>query len=117
MHPRTTVFRRSPKILIVPNTYIIITREGLEFVKEKYSCSGALDSGETRLYLFLIRLLSFHGILPLNLMGKWRISEILEKARENHYVTVTPYKRKLPKKEVQEAAKEIWGKIPRSIYV
>jgi len=117
MHPRTPIFRRSPRIVIVPRSYVIITKEGIEFVRERYSCSVALDSGETRLYEFLIRLLSFDGILPLALIKRWRESEILKKARENHYVTVSAFRRELLKKEVQEVVKEIWGKIPKGIYV
>jgi hypothetical protein len=117
MHPRTPIFRRLPRIAIVPKMYLIITKEGIEFVRERYSCSVALDSGETRLYEFLIRLLSFGGILPLSLIKRWRESEILKKARENHYVTVAALVQELPKEEVQGAVKEIWGEIPKGIYV
>ena len=117
MHPRTPIFRRSPRIVIAPKSYVIITKEGIEFVRERYSCSVALDRGEIKLYEFLIRLLSFDGILPLALIKKWRESEIFKKAQENHYVTVSAFRRELPKKEVQEVVKEIWGKIPKGIYV
>ena len=118
MRPRTPIFRRSPRILIVPKSYVIITKEGIEFVRERYSCSVALDIGEIKLYEFLIRLLSFDGILPLALIKKWRETEILKKAQENHYVTVTAFRRELSrKKEVKDVVKEIWGKIPKGIYV
>ncbi|MFQ6074107.1 MAG: hypothetical protein ACE5KC_02695 [Candidatus Bathyarchaeia archaeon] len=70
-----------------------------------------------KLYEFLIRLLSFDGILPLVLIKRWRESEILKKALENHYVTVTAFRRKMPKNVVQDVVKEIWGKIPKGIYV
>ena len=117
MQPRTPIFRRSPRIMIVPKSYVIITKEGIEFVRERYSCSVALDSGEIKLYEFLIRLLSFGGILPLALTKRWRESEIFKKALENHYVTTIAFIRKFPKNEVQDAIKEIWGKIPKGIYV
>ncbi len=117
MHPRTPIFRRSLRTVILPKSYVIITKEGIEFVRERYSCSVALESGEIKLYEFLIRLLSFDGILPLVMIKKWRESEILKKALENHYVAVTPSRRRLPKNMVQEVVKEIWGKIPKSIYV
>ncbi|MFQ5836435.1 MAG: hypothetical protein ACE5HG_01125 [Candidatus Bathyarchaeia archaeon] len=70
-----------------------------------------------KLYEFLIRLLSFDGILPLVLIKRWRESDILKKALENHYVTVTAFRRKMPKNVVQEVVNEIWGKIPKGIYV
>ena len=117
MHPRTPIFRRSPRIVIVQKSYAIITREGIEFVRNRYSCSVVLDRGEIKLYEFLIRLLSFGGILPLALIRKWRESEILKKAQINHYVTVTASRRELPKKEVRDVVKEIWGNIPKGIYV
>ena len=117
MHPRIPVFRRSPRTVILPKSYVIITKEGIEFVRKRYSCSIALDHGEIKLYEFLIRLLSFDGILPLALIKRRRESEIFKKAQENHYVTVTAFKRGWPKSEIQDVIKEIWGKIPRSIYV
>ena len=117
MHPGTLIVRRSPRIVIAPKTYVSITKEGIEFVRERYSCSVTLDSREIKLYEFLIRLLSFDGILPLALIKRWRESEILKKAQENHYVTVSAFRRGLPKKEVQDVVKEIWGRIPNGIYV
>ena len=117
MHPKTPIFPRSPRIVIAQKSYAIITKEGIEFVRKRYSCSVALDSGEIKLYEFLIRLLSFGGTLPLALIRKWRESEILKKAQKNHYVTVTASRLELPKKEVQEVVKEIWGNIPKGIYV
>jgi hypothetical protein len=117
MHPKTPIFRRSPRIVIAQKGYAIITREGIEFVRKRYSCSVALDPGEIKLYEFLIRLLSFGGMLPLALIRKWRESEILKKAQEKHYVTVTISRLELPKKKVQDVVKEIWGNIPKGIYV
>ncbi len=117
MHHRTLIFRKPPRTMIVPKSYVIITEEGIVFVMERYSCSVALDPGEIKIYEFLIRLLSFDGILPLALIKRWRESEILKKALENHYVTVSAFGRKLPKKKVQEVVEEIWGKIPKEIYV
>ncbi len=117
MHLGTSILRRPPRILISQKSYAIITEEGIEFVRKRYSCSVVLDSGEIKLYEFLIRLLSFGGTLPLVSIRKWRESGILKKARKNHYVTVTASKRELPKKEVQEVVEEIWGKIPKGIYV
>jgi len=117
VHPRTSIFRRPPRIVIAPKSYVIITKEGIEFVRERYSCSAALGSGEIKLYEFLIRLLSFDGILPLALIKRWRESEILRKAQKNRYVTVTASIRGMPKKEIQDVVKEIWGRIPKGIYV
>jgi len=117
LHPKTPIFRRSPRIVIAQKSYVIITKEGIEFVRKKYSCSVALDPGEIKLYEFLVRLLSFGGTLPLALIRKWQESEILKKAQKNHYVTVTAFRLKLPKKEVQDIVKEIWGRIPKGIYV
>ena len=117
MHHRTLIFRKPPRTMIVPKSYVIITKEGIEFVMERYSCSVALDPGEIKIYEFLIRLLSFDGILPLALIKRRRESEILKKALENHYVTVSAFGRKLPKKKVQEVVEKIWGRIPKGIYV
>jgi hypothetical protein len=117
MHHRTPIFRKPPRTVIVPKIYVIITKEGIEFVMERYSCSVALDPKEIKIYEFLIRLLSFEGILPLALIKRRRESEILKKALENHYVTVSAFGQKLPKKEVQEVVEEIWGRIPKGIYV
>jgi len=82
MHLRTPTFRRSPIIEIAQNSYAIITKKGVEFVRKRYFCSVVLDSGEIELYQFLIRLLSFGGMLPLDLIRKWRKKEILEKRRK-----------------------------------
>jgi hypothetical protein len=104
--------------MIVPKIYVIITKEGIEFVRRRYSCSVALDPKEIKIYEFLIRLLSFDGILPLALIKRWRESEILRKAQKNRYVIVTASIRGMPKKkEIQDVVKEIWGRIPKGIYV
>ena len=117
MASRILISRKSPKITIAQKSYASITEEGVEFVRKRYSCSVVLDSGEIKLYGFLMRLLSFGGTLPLALIIRWRESESLMKARKNHYVTITVFRRELPKKEVQDAIDEIWGKIPRGTYV
>jgi len=117
MHLRTPTFKRSRIIEIAQKSYVIITKEGIEFVRKRYFCSVTLDSGEIELYEFLVQLLSFGGVLPLDLIRKWRKKEILEKAQKNHYAIVTLLRRELPKNEVQDAIKEIWGKIPKGIYV
>ena len=117
MHLRTPTFKRSRIIEIAQNSYVIITEEGIEFVRKRYFCSVTLGSEEIELYEFLIQLLSFGGTLPLDLIRKWRKKEVLQKAQKNHYVTVTLLRRELPKNEIQDAIKEIWGKIPKGIYV
>jgi hypothetical protein len=117
MYSRTPIFRRSPRILIAQKSYAAITKEGVEFVRKRYSCSVVLDSGEIKLYGFLMRLLSFGGTLPLVLIKKWQESESLKKAQKNHYVTITASRRELPKREVQDVIEEIWGEIPRGAYV
>jgi hypothetical protein len=117
MHLRTPTFRRSSIIEIAQNSYVIITEEGINFVRKRYFCSVVLDSKEIELYEFLIQLLSLGGILPLDLIRKWRKKEVLQKAQKNQYVNVTLLRRELPKNEVQDALKEIWGKIPKGIYV
>ena len=117
MHHRAHILRKQPRTMIVPKSYVIITKEGLEFVMERYSCSVALDPEEIKVYEFLIRLLSVEGILPLTLIKRRRESGVLKKALENHYVTVSAFGRKLPKKKVQEVVEEIWGRIPKGIYV
>lgn len=117
MHLRAPTSRRPSIIKIGQESYAIITKEGIEFVRKRYFCAVVLDSGEIELYEFLIQLLSFGGMLPLDLIRKWRKKEILEKAQKNHYVTVTLLRRALPKNEAQDAIKEIWGKIPKGIYV
>jgi len=117
MHLSTTTFRKSSIIGIAQKSYVIITKEGINFVRKRYFCSTVLDSEEIELYEFLIQLLFLGGILPLDLIRKWRKKEILEKAQKNHYVTVTLLRQELPKNEVQDAIEEIWGKIPKGIYV
>jgi hypothetical protein len=117
MHLSTTTFRKSSIIGIAQKSYVIITKEGINFVRKRYFCSTVLDSEEIELYEFLIQLLSLGGILPLDLIRKWRKKEILEKAQKNHYVTITLLRQELPKNEVQDAIEEIWGKIPKGIYV
>ena len=117
MHPIIPISRRSRRIVILQKSCVIITREGIEFVRKRYSCSVALDPREIKLYEFLIRLLSFGGALPLDSIRKWRESKILKEAQKNHYVIVAVSRLELPKKEVQEALQEIWGKIPKGLYV
>lgn len=117
MNPRNPISRRLPRIVTLPKGYIIITKAGIKFVRERYSCSVALDRREIKLYEFLLRLLSSDGTLPLTLIKSWRESEVLKKALKKHFVTVAAVKRELPKNEFQELANEIWGKIPKGIYI
>ena len=111
------IFRRSPRIVITQKRYASITEKGVDFVRERYSCSVVLDSGEIKLYEFLIRLLSFGGSLPLSLIKRWREAETLRKVLEGRYVTVTASRQESPKKEVQKIIEEIWEEVPRGIYV
>lgn len=117
MGPRNRVFNRSPGIVTAQGDSVIITKKGVEFVRKRYSCSVALEHGEIRLYEFLMRLLSFGGILPLALLKGWREGTTLEKAQKSHCVAVTALRGDLPKNEVEDAIKEIWGEIPGGIYV
>jgi hypothetical protein len=96
---------------------VIITEKGIEFVRKRYSCSVELERGEIKLYEFLMRLLSFGGILSLALIRGWREGAILGKAQKSHCVTVTALRGGLPKKEVEGVIREIWGEIPEGIYV
>jgi len=82
MHLRTPTFRRSSIIEIAQNSYVIITKEGIEFVRKRYFCSVVLGSGEIELYEFLIQLLSFGGTLPLDLIRKWRKKKFFKKHRK-----------------------------------
>jgi hypothetical protein len=93
MHPRTSIFRRPFRIVIVQKSYAIITKEGIEFVRKRYSCSVELDTQEIKLYEFLIRLLSFGGMLPLALIRKWRETEILKSAEKPLYNCYCLYSR------------------------
>jgi hypothetical protein len=111
------IFRRSPRIVITQKGYASITEEGVEFVRKRYSCSVVLESGEIKLYEFLIRLLSLGGSLPLSLIKRWLETEILRKAQESRYVAVIASRPESPKKEVQKIIEEIWEEIPRGIYV
>jgi hypothetical protein len=117
MRHKPFIFRKPPRTIIVPKSYVIITEEGIDFVMERYSSSVELDPGEIKIYEFLIRLLSFDGVLPLTLIKRRRESEILKKTLENDYVAVSAFGRKLPKRKVEEVVEEIWGKIPKGIYV
>jgi hypothetical protein len=97
--------------------FVVITKEGVEFATVRYCSSTSPPNIEIELYGFLLRLLSFGGILPLVVVKRWRRTNILKRALENKFVVVTPSVQVLPKKMVKKAMTEIWGRTPKSIYV
>jgi hypothetical protein len=109
--------RRSPRVVISRERYVVITENGVKFARECYCSSASLPGIQIELYGFLLTLLSFGGVLPLVAVRRWRRTKILRKASDNKFAVVTGNIRVLPKKVVEEAMKEIWGECPKSIYV
>jgi len=50
--------------VISQKQYVIITKKGLEFVSTIFSCAAPLAPEEIKLHGFLLRLVSFGGVLP-----------------------------------------------------
>lgn len=96
---------------------MVITEAGVRFARECYCSSASLPGPEIELYCFLLRLLSFGGVLPLAVVRWWRRTGILRKASENKFVVVSRSVGVLPRRVVEEAMREIWGEAPKSIYV
>lgn len=97
--------------------YMIITKKGIEFVAKIYSCAAPLAPEEIELCGFLLRLVSFGGVLPLSSMKRWGLVGTLEGNMRKDYAKVTASRTELPKKEVQEVIKEIWGDMPKGFCV
>ncbi|NIP66779.1 hypothetical protein GWN63_01595 [Candidatus Bathyarchaeota archaeon] len=108
--------RRSLRPAVSGKRYVVITKTGIRFAKECYSSSEESPETDTELYGFLLRLLSFGGVLPLAIVKRWRRTKILRKASEKKFVVVSGSPRGLPKKLVKAAMKMIWGEPPKSIY-
>lgn len=117
MRHRRPIVKKPSKIVESRRGYAAISKEGIEFVRKRYCCSVELDSEEIKLYGFLMRLLSFGGKLPLALIKKWGYGEVMRKAVKNRYLSVTASRQRLPTKQIEDAIKEIWGEIPKGIYV
>ena len=97
--------------------YVVITEAGVRFARECYCSSARRPGPEIELYGFLLKLLSFGGVMPLDVVRRWRRTEILRKASEGKFAVVTRDVRVLPKGVVEEVIMEIWGECPKSIYV
>ncbi len=96
---------------------MVITEAGVRFARECYCSSARRPGPEIELYGFLLKLLSFGGVMPLDVVRRWRRTKILRKASDNQFAVVTGNVGVLPKKVVEEAMREIWGECPKSIYV
>ena len=109
--------RRLPRVVVSRRRYVVITKAGVKFARECYCSSASLPGPEIELYGFLLRLLSFGGLLPLAVVRRWRRTGILRRALGGKLVVVSGSVRVLPRRVVEEAIREIWGECPKSIYV
>jgi hypothetical protein len=105
------------RVVVSQKQYVIITKKGLEFVSTIFSCAAPLAPEEIKFYGFLMRLVSFGGVLPLSSMKRWSLVGTLEGTVKKDYAKVTASRTELPKKEVQEVIKEIWGEMPKGLCV
>lgn len=105
------------RIVIAQKRYAVVTQKGVEFVRKRYSCSVPLAQEEIKLYGFLMRLISFGGMLPLSSIKRWSLMECLTNTVKRDYTKVTSSRLELPKEEVQEIIREIWGEIPKGYCV
>ena len=103
--------------MISQKQYVIITKKGLEFVSTIFSCAAPLAPEEIKLHGFLLRLVSFGGVLSLSSMKRWGLVGTLEGIMRKDYAKVTASRTELPKKEVQEVIKEICGEMPKGFCV
>ena len=108
---------RLQRLVISGRRYVVITKAGVRFARERYCSSASLHGTEIELYGFLLRLLSFGGVLPLAVVRRWRRTGILRRALGSKLVVVSGYVGVLPRRVVEEAIREIWGEAPKSIYV
>ena len=109
--------RRPSRVVISRRRYVVITEAGVGFARECYCSSKSLPGPDIELYGFLLRLLSLGGVLPLDVVRRWRRTAILRKASGKKFVVVSRSVGVLPKGVVEEAMREIWGECPKSIYV
>lgn len=110
-------FARRPRVVISRKRYVVITEDGVRFARECYCSSVSMPGPEIALYGFLLTLLSFGGVMPLDVVRRWRRTKILRKASDSKFVVVSGSRRVLPKNVVEAAMREIWGECPKSIYV
>ncbi|MFQ6064953.1 MAG: hypothetical protein ACE5L6_05700 [Candidatus Bathyarchaeia archaeon] len=112
-HPSGRPLRR----LVSRRRFVVITEAGVRFARECYCSSTSLPGTEIELYGFLLRVLSFGGVLPLDVVRRWSRLEVLRKASGKRFVVVSRSVGILPKKAVEETMKVIWGECPNYIYV
>ena len=110
-------FSRKPRVVVSGRRFVVITEAGVGFARECYCSSAGQRGTEIELYGFLLRLLSYGGVLPLDVVRRWRRLGILRRAAGKRFVVVSRSVGVLPKKVVEEAMREIWGECPKSIYV
>ena len=109
--------RRLPRLRVSGRRFVVITEDGVKFAKECYCSSASMHGREIELYGFVLKLLSFGGVMPLDVVRRWRRLEILRRASGRRFVVVTRDVGVLPKAVVKKAMGVIWGECPKSIYV
>ena len=109
--------RRSLRRGISRRRFVVITKNGVRFARQCYCSSVNMPGSETELYGFVLKLLSFGGVMPLDIVRRWRRLEILRRASGRKLAIVTRDFDALPKEVVEEAMRKIWGRHPKSIYV
>lgn len=107
----------SRRVVVSRRRFVVITEEGVRFARECYCSAAGLSGPEIELYGFLLKLLSFGGALPLDVVRRWRRLEILKKASEGRFAVVSRDVGVLPKAVVEDVMRVIWGECPKSIYV
>jgi hypothetical protein len=110
-------FSRKPRGVVSRRRYVIITEAGVGFARECYCFSAGQRGTEIELYGFLLRVLSYGGMLPLDVVRRWGCLGILKRASGKGFVVVGRSVGVLPKRAVEEVMRVIWGECPKSIYV
>ena len=108
---------RSLRLRVSGRRFVVITEEGARFAKECFCSSVSVAGSEIELYGFLLKLLSFGGVLPLDVVRRWQRLGVVRRASGRRFCVVSRDVGVLPKAVVEEVMGVIWGECPKSIYV
>ena len=62
--------RRLPRLGVSRKRFVVITEDGVRFASECYCSSASMAGPEIELYGFVLRLLSFGGVMPLDVIKR-----------------------------------------------
>ncbi len=99
-----------------PDDFVVLTEEGLAFVKKWFGVAGRVPLNLTREYQMLLHISGYGGSIKYELLKEIGYKDnILKKALEEKFIIISKDTSKLENKVKSEILKMV-GKPPESLY-